>query len=157
MKTRTLKKMRTVITEQGAAVALAVFIAVFFSPAAAQNRNDLRKHYGLISGTAYGPDDRPMYGVRVTIHRAGKKHPSWDLVSDHRGEFAQRVPPGPGDYVIDGQVEVAPIEKGVPNMHKKMKLKGETTVHIDSEEIQDVSLHMEEQQKNHPKSEASKH
>jgi len=53
------------------------------------------KSYGLIFGTAYGPDDRPLYGVRITIHPEGKKHPSWELVSDHRGEFAQRVPPAP--------------------------------------------------------------
>lgn len=142
-----MKKKRTVITEERARLALILFIALFFSSATAQNKSDLRKHYGLISGTAYGPDDRPMYGVRVTIHRAGKKHPSWDLVSDHHGEFAQRVPSGPGDYVIDGKAEVAPIEKGVPDMHKKMKLKGQTTVHIDSEEIEDVSLHMNEQPK----------
>ncbi|MGE5324843.1 MAG: hypothetical protein ACM3SW_18390 [Actinomycetota bacterium] len=133
------------ITEHGPMVAVLLLIALFLTPATAQN--DLRKHYGVISGTAYGPDDRPMYGVRVTIHRAGKGHHSWDLVSDHRGEFAQRVPPGPGEYVIHGEVEVAPIEKGVPNMHKKMKLKDETTVHIDNEEIEDVSLHMKEQPK----------
>lgn len=145
--------MRTVITERGATVALLLFVALFVSSATAQN--DLRKHYGLISGTAYGPDDHPMYGVRVTIHRAEKGHPRWDLVSDHRGEFAQRVPPGPGDYVISGEVEVAPLEKGVPNMHKKMKLKAETTVHIDSEEIEDVSLHMKEQQPKHAKAAAS--
>lgn len=125
-------------------LALALCITLFFSSATGQNKDDLRKHYGVISGTAYGPDDHPMYGVRVTIHPTGKKHPSWDLVSDHRGEFAQRVPPGPNDYVIDGRAEVAPLEKGVPNMHKKMKLEGQTTVHIDNEEIQDVSLHMKE-------------
>jgi len=124
--------------------AIVLCIASLLSSATIQDKSDVRKHYGVISGTAYGPDDHPMYGVSVTIHRAGKKHPSWDLVSDHRGEFAQRVPPGPGDYVIHGEAEIAPIEKGVPNMHKKMKLKGETTVHIDSEEIEDVSLHMRE-------------
>lgn len=125
-------------------LAMVLCIALSLRPATAQNKSDLRKHYGLISGTAYGPDDRPMYGVRVTIHPAGKKHPTWDLVSDHHGEFAQRVPPGPGDYVIAGQVEVEPIENGVPNKHKKMKLRGEAKVHIDREEIRDVSLHMQE-------------
>jgi hypothetical protein len=124
-------------------VALCLSLALFISSGKAQNNSDLRKkHYGLISGTAYGPDDRPLYGVQVTIHPEGKKHPSWDLVSDHRGEFAQRVPPGPGDYLVAGRVEVAPLENGVPNKHKKMKLTGEAKVHIDKEEIQDVSLHM---------------
>ena len=142
-----MKKKRTVITDERAKLALVLFIALFLMSATAQNKSDLRKHYGLISGTAYGPEDHPMYGVRVTIHRAGKKHPSWDLVSDHRGEFAQRVPPGPADYVIDGKAEVAPVKNGAPDMHKKLKLKGETTVHIDGEEIEDVSLHMNEQPK----------
>lgn len=130
-------------------VALCLSLALFASSGTAQNKKDLRRHYGLISGTAYGPDDHPMYGVRVTIHPEGKKHPSWDLVSDHRGEFAQRVPPGPGDYVVSGQAEVAPLENGVPNTHKKMKLKGEAKVHIDTEEIQDVSLHMAEASTHH--------
>jgi len=133
-----------VITKRPCQLSVAFFLslAFFISSGTAQKNEDLRKHYGVISGTAYGPDDRPLYGVQVTIHPAGKKHPSWDLVSDHRGEFAQRVPPGPGDYVISGHAEVAPIENGIPNMHKKVKLKGEAKVHIDQEEIQDVSLHL---------------
>jgi hypothetical protein len=100
---------------------------------------DLKKHYGLIFGTAYGPDDHSMYGAKIEIHPAGKSHPSWKLFSDHRGEFAQRVPPGPGDYVISGEVEFAPVVDGVTQ--KKRKLKAETKVHIQAEERQDVSLH----------------
>ena len=139
---RMSKKKRTVTTERPSwNLAVVLCLALLLSYAAAQKDNS-KRHYGLISGTAYGPDDRPLYGVRVTIHPEGKKRPNWDLVSDHRGEFAQRVPPGPGDYIIDGQVELAPIENGVPKLHKKMKLKDQIKVHIDNEEIQDVSLHM---------------
>ncbi|HYX68922.1 MAG TPA: hypothetical protein VE825_07305 [Terriglobales bacterium] len=97
------------------------------------------QHFGLIFGTAYGPDDRALYGVKVEIRPAGKKHPSWGLVSDHRGEFAQRVPPGPGDYVITGEAEII-----APQTHKKKRLKGEVKVHIEAEERQDVSLHLSE-------------
>ena len=97
------------------------------------------KHFGLIFGTAYGPDDHPLYGVRVEIRAAGKKHPSWELLSDHRGEFAQRVPPGPGDYVITGEAEVVS-----PQTNKKKRLKGEAKVHIEAEERQDVGLHLSE-------------
>lgn len=97
------------------------------------------KHFGLIFGTAYGPDDAPLYGVKVEIRPAGKKHPSWELISDHRGEFAQRVPPGPGDYVITGEAEIV-----APQTHKKKRLKGEVKVHIEAEERQDVSLHLSE-------------
>lgn len=101
--------------------------------------------YGLIFGTAYGPDDRPLYGVKITIHPEGKKHPNWDLVSDHRGEFAQRVPPGPATYVIKGEAEYAPAgADGKPQMSKKKRLKGETKVRVENEERQDIGLHLTE-------------
>lgn len=124
-------------------LAVALCLAIFLSYSSAQKEGS-KRHYGLISGTAYGPDDRPIYGVKISIHPDGKKHPSWDLISDHRGEFAQRVPPGPGDYIVEGQVELAPIENGVPKLHKKKKLKDQVKVHIDNEEIRDISLHMKE-------------
>jgi hypothetical protein len=119
-------------------------VPVCFS--AAQDSKIRQEHYGLIFGTAYGPDDRPLYGVRVTIHPVGKKHPNWELFSDHRGEFAQRVPPVPADYAISGQIEVAPLENGKPQVSKKKRLRGETKVHIENEERYDFSLHLKEQQ-----------
>jgi hypothetical protein len=100
--------------------------------------------YGLIFGTAYGPDDRPIYGVRVKIYRAGKKRPSWELFSDHRGEFAQRVPPGPADFVVQGEVEVAPVKNGKLQKSQKKRLKGESKVHLDGTEERDFSLHLSE-------------
>jgi hypothetical protein len=102
------------------------------------------KPYGLLFGTAYGPDDHAMYGVRVTIHPEGHKKPSWELMSDHRGEFAQRVPPGPGDYVVTGEVEIYPLVEGKPQKSQKKHLKGQTKVHLGGEEQQDFSLHMSE-------------
>jgi len=104
----------------------------------------LQKHYGLIFGTAYGPDDRPLYGAKIQIHPAGKKRPNWELVSDHRGEFAQRVPPGPADYVVSGEAEIAPAENGSPQVHKKKRIKSEIKVHVEKEERQDISLHLTE-------------
>ena len=105
----------------------------------------LQKHYGLIFGTAYGPDDRPLYGATIQIHPAGKKHPNWELVSDHRGEFAQRVPAGTNDYLIHGEAEYAPLrDDGKPQLSKKVRLKGETRVHVDNEERRDISVHLTE-------------
>jgi hypothetical protein len=101
-----------------------------------------QKDYGLLFGTAFGPNDRPMYGVRVTIHPVGKKHPSYDQQSDHRGEFAQRLPPGPCDYLVTGEVEITLVENG--KAPKKKHLKGEATVHLDGQERRDFSLHMKE-------------
>ena len=124
-----------------AALALGLLLLCSLSFAEKDKNKDPKKHYGLIFGTAYGPDDRPLYGMRIQIHPADKKHPSWELVSDHRGEFAQRVPPGPTDYIISGEGELSLTENGKP--HKK-KIKAETKVHIESEERQDVSLHFKE-------------
>jgi len=100
-------------------------------------RQEPQKHYGLLFGTAYGPDDLPLYGARVEIHPAGKGRPNWELISDHRGEFAQRVPPGPADYLVTGQAEMVDAQT-----HKKKRLKGEARIHLDGEERQDFSLHL---------------
>ncbi|MGC2697129.1 MAG: hypothetical protein WA738_15190 [Candidatus Angelobacter sp.] len=114
-------------------------------PLALADKKKPEKAYALIFGTAYGPDDRPLYGVRITIHPQGKKSGNWTLVSDHRGEFAQRVHPGPADYLISGEAEYAPLgDDGKPQMSRKKRLKGETKVHIDGEERQDIGLHLTE-------------
>ena len=158
---RPKKKKRTVTTEVGmsepatvdmrllrgamfrvtsACAALVVVLAVF-APLAGADKG-LQKHYGLIFGTAYGPDDQPLFGVRVQIHPAGSKHPSWDLITDHRGEFAQRVPPGPGDYLITGEAELLLPGKDNPHHTQKKRVKAEAKVHLDGEERQDLSLHL---------------
>jgi hypothetical protein len=130
--------------------AACMVICVLFSlgqPLAAANKDKPHKEkpYALIFGTAFGPDDHPLYGVKITIRPEKKKHPSFELISDHRGEFAQRVPHGPGDYVVRGEAEYAPVgEDGKPQLSKKMKLKGETKVHVDNEERRDINLHLTE-------------
>lgn len=89
------------------------------------------KEYALIYGTVWGPDDRPVAGVSITIRRAVDQKPKWKLVSDRRGEFAQRVPAGKDDYVVQADIKVP---KGEP--------KPEISVKIDNNEREDVSLHL---------------
>ena len=147
MKTRT-KKKRTVITKRwkrSAAVCLALFTLSTLAQPVADDKKQKEKPYALIFGTAYGPDDRPFYGAKITIHPVTKKHPSWDLISDHRGEFAQRIPPGPGDYLVYGEAEYAPVSSdSKPQKSKTKRLKGEAKVHVDNEERVDISLHLTE-------------
>jgi hypothetical protein len=113
--------------------------------AAKKDKRKAEKPYALIFGTAYGPNDRPLYGVKITIRSQTKKHPSWDLISDHRGEFAQRVPAGTNDYLVRGEAEYAPVgDDGKPQLSKKVRLKGETRVHVDNEERRDISMHLTE-------------
>ena len=151
-KTRTTKKTKTVTIKarwsRSTAPCLAICVLLALLPsgvATSKEKPKKEKPYALIFGTAYGPNDRPLYGVKITIRPEKKKHPSWDLISDHRGEFAQRVPAGTNDYVVRGEAEYALVgDDGKPQLSKKVRLKGETRVHIDNEERRDISLHLTE-------------
>jgi len=151
-KTRTTKKTKTVTINPrwsrntAACLAMCVLLAILSSGVAAgKEKAKKEKPYALIFGTAYGPNDRPLYGVKITIRPQNKKHPNWDLISDHRGEFAQRVPAGSNDYLVHGEAEYAPVgDDGKPQLSKKVRLKGETRVHVDNEERRDISVHLTE-------------
>ena len=91
------------------------------------------KDYALIYGTVWGPDNTPVAGVPVTIYPAGAKKPKWELISDRRGEFAQRVPTGRQDYVVEANIKVP---KGMP--------KPAVTVQIQDNEREDIGLHLTE-------------
>jgi hypothetical protein len=91
--------------------------------------------YALIFGTVWGPDSRPIAGVPIKIRRASEKKFRWEQVSNRSGEFAQRVPMGKQEYVVEADIKTA---KGDP--------KPEVKVHIDDNERQDVGIHLTEQQ-----------
>jgi hypothetical protein len=93
--------------------------------------------YALIFGTVWGPDDRPVYGIKVEIHRAPGKKPHWELYSDHSGEFAQRVPAGEADYVISANLKGVKTKDGQP-----VHLQEPITVHVEYDERVDMSLHL---------------
>src|SRR5579863_1152962 len=95
------------------------------------------KPYALLFVTVWGPDDHPVYGVNVSIRRADKKKPRWEIYSDHRGEAAQRLPPGPGDYVVVAD------PKGIKDMNgKALQPSDEVKVHFVKEERVDIGLHL---------------
>jgi hypothetical protein len=89
--------------------------------------------YALIFGTVWDKSDRPVYGVPIKIRLADKKKAKWELMSDHSGEFAQRVPPGKADYVVWADIKTP---KGTPKPQK--------AVHIENDERIDISLHLSE-------------
>jgi hypothetical protein len=105
--------------------------AVVAAPVPAPQNNSAAKDYALIVGTVWGPDERPVAGIPITIRRATDKKPKWELVSDRRGEFAQRVPPGKMDYIIQANIKVP---KGQP--------KPEVIATIEDNERKDVGLHL---------------
>jgi hypothetical protein len=104
------------------------------SAAAADNKRE--KPYAVIFGTVWGPDDHPLYGVRIRIRREGEKKARWDLYSDHNGEFAQHVPAGKQDYVIWADLKHRKAENHNPLHGEEVK------VHIDGDERVDTGLHL---------------
>lgn len=97
------------------------------------------KPYALIAGTVWGPDDRPVYGVKVHIRRSTDKPRKvrWEVYSDHMGEFAQRVPPGEADYILSADLKGVKSADGRP-----VHLVQEVTVHIYNDEREDTGLHL---------------
>jgi hypothetical protein len=120
------------------AIGLAALLLVFFRPASTQAASeDPHRHYALIVGTVWGPDNRPVYGVKVLMRRADRKKPKWELYSNHTGEFAQRLPPGPADYLV---LADAKSVKAISN--NKLHPGTEVTVHVAGEERVDIGLHL---------------
>jgi hypothetical protein len=109
-------------------VALLLWLPAWAAPA-----NSAPAPYALIFGTVWGPGVHPRYGVHVKLRRAGEKKFRWEAMSDHRGEFAIRVPAGRSDYVL------------VPDLkHAKDKPLPETAIHVESDERIDTGIHLDE-------------
>jgi len=107
------------------------------TPGQAHAPQDPRKPYALIFGTVWGPDNHPVYGVPVKVRRADQKKAKWELYSDHRGEFALRLPAGKADYVIWADLS------GFKSLNRTRLQPGEeVTVHIESDERTDIGLHL---------------
>lgn len=131
-----MKKAKMASTETGAsntvrrsaaAVALLLCFLSISHPASAEDKKD----YALLYGTVWDADNRAIGGVPIRIQRVGDKKPKWSLVSDARGEFAQRVPPGQNDYIVTADT------KG-PKGGQKPQAK----VHVERNERVDFSLHL---------------
>jgi hypothetical protein len=120
----------------------AVFLFIIFAviqPVSAVNApgRDVAP-YALIYGTVWGPDNQPVYGIRVKIRRAGEKKVRWEATSDHSGEFAQRVPAGEADYLLTADVKGSSIPKKL----KQLKPGPEVNVHIINDEREDIGVHL---------------
>jgi hypothetical protein len=94
--------------------------------------------YALIFGTVWDAQGRPKYGIPVKIRRADQNKAKWELMSDHRGEFAQRVPSGKADYIV--WTDIKPKKRAGGAGAKRV----ETTAHIENDERIDVGLHLTE-------------
>ena len=122
-----------------------VFSLLYFSlispvaDAAATEEKKPEHPYALIFGTVWGPDGVPRYGVTVKIRRADDKKAHWQLSSDHRGEFAQRVPAGAADYFIAADLKGYESPDG-----KKLQPGDEVKVHVENDERIDTGVHLKQ-------------
>jgi hypothetical protein len=117
-----------------ATVALARPAAAAGNLSAGQTRHETP--YAVIFGTVWGPDDHPLYGVRIKIRRESEKKARWEQYSDHSGEFAQRVPAGKQDYVVWADLKGLKSGNGSPLRGEEVK------VHVDDDERVDTGLHL---------------
>ena len=118
---------------------IASFLAVgFASRAAAQAAaaNKSQKPYALIFGTVWGPDQRPVYGIKIKIRRDSDHKARWEQTSNHSGEFAQRVPAGKEDYLISADLKGVKTADGKPLQAEDVK------VHMENDERADIGLHL---------------
>jgi len=104
---------------------------------ASERNNPNTKPYALIFGTVFDPEGNTLYGVKVKIRRADEKKARWELYSNHTGEFAQRVPPGPCDYVVWAEVKGYKLPNGRP-----VQPGPDVKVHIEADERSDIGVHL---------------
>jgi hypothetical protein len=125
---------KTAICKYAGLAALAgLMLLSLHGPGHAEAPPQTPQDYALIFGTVWDAKNQPAFGIAIKIRRANEKKARWQLTSDHRGEFAQRVPTGSQDYVIWADIKMG-----------KGKAKPETKVHVDKDERVDVSLHLTE-------------
>ncbi len=124
--------------------ALSLLLAT--TPMAQAGLSAREKPYALIFGTVWGPDNRPVFGVKVHIRRSGDKKARWELVSDHNGEFAQRVPAGTADYVVSAATKKPEAKSKSHSSLQTNSAHSEVTVHVQNDERIDVGLHLIEQE-----------
>lgn len=107
--------------------------ALFCVPAVVHGDEREPHPYALIFGTVWGANRQPAYGVPIKIRRTDQKKAKWQLMSDHRGEFAQRLPAGKADYIVWADIKVA-----------KGKETPQVLVKVENEERHDIDLHLTE-------------
>lgn len=82
------------------------------------------KPLALLAGTVFTAEGFSLPGVRLSIKRKSDRKPKWHAVSDRRGEFAVRLPPGPETY------EVRAESPGHENQTKTVEFQGAERVDV---------------------------
>lgn len=106
-----------------ASVVLAIGLALPAGVSAGKKKQK-EEHYALLVGSVFTAEGYSLPGVRVSIKRKGDRKPHWHAESDHRGEFAVRLPSGPATY------EVTTESKNRVNETKSVEFKDEERVDV---------------------------
>jgi hypothetical protein len=105
---------------------LAVLLAAFLPLAAAPKKKPALDVYAVVSGTVF--DDRgyalPGADVILAPEAQPTKANTIEMVSDARGEFVVRVPPGPMHYNATAHV------KGYQSQRKNVSVEGQERVEV---------------------------
>jgi hypothetical protein len=116
-------------------------ISIFLIGNPLQGReHSIPKDYALIFGTVWGPDDVPVPGMKVKIRKAEDKDGKarWEVYSNSRGEFEQRLPVGKQEYIIWADVRGYKSSDG-----KHLQPGPEVRVTIQNNERADTGLHLQ--------------
>jgi hypothetical protein len=116
---------------------LGLLVSTVWAASSDSTPKPTEKAYALVFGTVWSPDDHPLYGVKVKIRGSEDKKARWEVYSSRRGEFVQRLPVGPADYLVWADL------KGYKSPNGKQLQPGEVVkVHIDKDERIDIGLHL---------------
>jgi hypothetical protein len=68
--------------------------ATFGAPEAQKDKKEAFENQFLLFGTVFSERGFAFYGARVEVRRSNERKKRWETSSDHRGEFAVRLPKG---------------------------------------------------------------
>jgi len=117
-----------------------IFIFLIASPPLHGRDRSIPKDYALIFGTVWGPDDVPVPGMKVKIRKGDDKDGKarWEVYSNRRGEFEQRLPVGKQQYIIWADVRGYKSRDG-----RHLQPGPEVRVIIQNNERVDTGLHLQ--------------
>lgn len=125
-------------------VCLLLSLAWLSSPssaaAAPREKKAEQRHDGLVFGTVWDPNGRPVFGVRVKIRRASEKKARWELYSNHLGEFEQLLPAG--SYVV--WADIKRPKKAKKGDQGNSWSPPQVTVQVENDVRVDIGLHLTE-------------
>ena len=135
----------TRVIRQSAFLPLAVFLLALFVPLGLGSMASAgEKPYALVYVNVFKADGHVAYGIPIKIRRADKKKALQDGTSDHSGEIAFRVPPGPADYIVWADIKQSKKKPDPVGVTSQAQAGLEVKVRVEGDERVDVALHLPE-------------